>query len=101
MKLWIDDKREAPQGWTAVKSSRDALRLVQTGIVDEVSFDHDLGGEDTAYKVATYIEEMAFMGMIPRLKWQIHSQNPVGRDRILAALERAEVFWGHEKIVAS
>lgn len=42
MKLWVDDRREAPEGWTRVKSITEAIRaLDQFGFTD-VSLDHDI-----------------------------------------------------------
>lgn len=60
VKLWIDDLRPAPAGWTWVKTSADALVVVRSGLVQEISFDHDLGGDDTAMPVARFIEELAY-----------------------------------------
>lgn len=42
MKLWLDDIRPAPTGWTWVKTAEEALSLLKTGTVEEASLDHDL-----------------------------------------------------------
>jgi len=93
MKLWIDDIRIAPNDWHWVKTSEEAIAAFIYNTITEVSFDHDLGGEDTGYKVAEYIEFAAQFGFQPRIKWQVHSANPVGRKRIAAAMNSAERFW--------
>lgn len=42
-KLWLDDVRPAPEGWTWCKNIEDAKALLLTGTVVEASLDHDLG----------------------------------------------------------
>lgn len=93
MKLWIDDVRKAPDGWTWVKSSSDAIKMILKNEIEEISFDHDLGGEDTAYRVATMIEEKAHDKKIPRMIWYIHSANPVGERNIRMAMQNADKYW--------
>lgn len=43
VKLWLDDVRPAPPGWTHVRSVNEALALLATGTVTAASLDHDLG----------------------------------------------------------
>jgi hypothetical protein len=93
MKLWIDDVRPAPDGWIWAMTLAEALNEIATGDYDEVSFDHDLGGDDTAMPVAKRIEELAYLGDLEPPKWRIHSANPVGRANLKAALESADRFW--------
>ena len=98
-KLWIDDVRSPPDHtWHWVKTSSDAIHEILCSIYAgmvyrEISFDHDLGGDDTAYRVATFLEEFAEKGHIARVQWNIHSANPVGRARLQAALTSADKFW--------
>jgi hypothetical protein len=63
-----------------------------------ISLDHDLGAEEngTGYDVAKFIEEAAYKGTLPPIEVRIHSANPVGRKRMLAAIERAQLFWRQE-----
>lgn len=102
MKLWIDDMRQPPRdeemggkAWVWVKTSKDAIEILSVCHVTEMSFDHDLGEEDNGYKVAAFLEEIApyRMAYLGPIKWHIHSQNPVGRERIRAAMESAERMW--------
>jgi hypothetical protein len=94
MRLWIDDVREPPdpERWVWAKTSEEALTIIRNGGVAFISFDHDLDGSDTTYPVANYIERQAQAGVQPP-GWAIHSQNPVGRVNLRAALESAERFW--------
>lgn len=92
MRLWIDDLRNPPDGWWWAKTSADAIGAIECLPVQEVSFDHDLGGDDTAMSVARLIEERAHDGVRPPT-WHIHSANPVGRKNLEAALKSADRFW--------
>ena len=98
MKLWIDDVRPMPQGFDLIaRTSAAALRIIEYNVITFISFDHDLGDDDTAYLVAAKIEELAAIGKMPRVGWQIHSANPIGRQRIEAAMLSAERFWNENK----
>jgi hypothetical protein len=60
MRVWLDDVRVAPSGWTWVKTSADAIALLAAGGVEEISLDHDLGDDvvnGTGYSVVCWIEE--------------------------------------------
>jgi hypothetical protein len=105
MKLWLDDEREAPVrftcfsttcDWTVARNAQDAITFLKTGLVTEISFDHDLGPREhygDGYDVAKWIEEAAFEGRIPRIIWRVHSGNAVGRSQIYMAMKNANDFW--------
>lgn len=42
MKLFVDDIRACPQGWTPAKTVTEAIRILATREVEEVSLDHDI-----------------------------------------------------------
>jgi hypothetical protein len=46
--------------------------------------------DGTGYEVALFIERAVAAGEIPMPAWKVHSMNPVGRARIVAAMESAE-----------
>ncbi|MCO5164931.1 MAG: ATP-binding domain-containing protein [Planctomycetes bacterium] len=87
MRLWLDDLRPPPPGWTWVTTAWDAITGLQAGGVIEISLDHDLGPPEagTGYDVARWIEAEAFHGRLPRLRWGIHSANPIGVARMTVA----------------
>lgn len=94
MRVWLDDVRTPPPGWVWVKTAAAAVDLLDSGGVEEISLDHDLGdGEPSGYVVAVFIEERAYSGSMKPLKWAVHSNNPSGRARIIGALSNAEKFW--------
>jgi hypothetical protein len=94
-KLWLDDVRPPPDlSWTWINNAPAAYNAVLQLDIDEISFDHDLGDKFmTGYTIAQAIEERAYFGNIKRMKWSIHSANPVGRDNIHAAMNNADKFW--------
>lgn len=85
MKLWIDDIRLPPPGWEWAKSSTEAIAILSSNVVDEVSFDHDLGGDDTSRRVVIWICENDFC--FPPV-CRIHSANPVGIDWLEGMINR-------------
>lgn len=108
MRLWIDDVRKPPidAGWTWCKTSKHALDCISIGmgyarLKEEIpyyiiSFDHDLGENDTTIPIAKYFEELAYNGVDFKLEWTIHSANPVGKANLQRILESMERFQ-HEK----
>ena len=95
-KLWIDDIRVAPEGWLWAKSSKEALAMLNDPklIIDEISFDHDLGGDDTTIPVAEFLEEIAYerQDTFPWVKWHIHSANPIGARNLRRILEQMDKY---------
>ena len=49
LRVWLDDDlvdRTAPEGWMQVTTAREAIELLLTGRVVELSLDHDLGDDE-------------------------------------------------------
>ena len=42
MKLFVDDVRACPNGWVLARTVTEAIRLIDTQVVEEVSLDHDI-----------------------------------------------------------
>lgn len=94
--VWLDDLRPIRPGYNALaKTADEAIKLLETGRVQSISLDHDLGPPEagTGYDVAQWIEEAAYEGKINRLDWNIHSANPVGVSNMRQALLSADRFW--------
>lgn len=94
MKLFIDDERDPPNDggkWTIVRSSIEAIEYVlNQGCPAFISFDHDLGGEDTSMVFVHWLieKDMDQPGFIPaELTFTVHSQNPIGARNIQLLLE--------------
>lgn len=84
MKLYLDDCREAPFGWDLIKTAEECIEVLKTGKVEALSLDHDLGEHKTGYEVVLW--------MVQNNVWPadiiIHTMNPVGRQDMLAMIER-------------
>jgi len=97
MKIWLDDIRPMPDGFTHhAKNSSDAVEFIcmNNYEIEKISFDHDLGGRDTGYIVACFIERIVREGKMKTFpEWAIHSANPVGKERINAAMRSAQRFY--------
>ncbi len=102
MKMFIDDER-SPQflehfGFTraeyvdmvVVRSSKDAIQhMIDHGMPIFISFDFDLGGDDTSKTVVKWIIEAVLNKSVtisPEFDWFVHSQNPIGRDWLIGAM---------------
>lgn len=93
MKVFLDDERATPEGWVRVYWPDEAIALLQTGLVNEISLDHDLGDDarGTGYDVLLWIEEaMRLRGFVPP-RMHVHSANPAARVRMLAAVASIQV----------
>lgn len=88
LKVFLDDVREPPEGWVLVRTAAEAIAVLETGNVTDLSLDHDLGDpvNGTGHDVACWIEEaVALRGFVPPTL-SVHSANPVGRQRMLDAI---------------
>jgi len=77
LKVFLDDERKTPAGWTRVYWPEEAIRLLKTNRVTEISLDHDLGDDNhgTGYDVVLWIEEaVATKGFKPPIM-RVHSAN--------------------------
>lgn len=68
MNLWLDDERNPARfgclGWTWVKTAAEAIELIRTQSIEQMSLDHDLGlcddcfGADTEEKIKVVRENL-------------------------------------------
>lgn len=110
--LFIDDERWPPKPWPAdrpplgliARSSKDAiLFMTDNGCPAFISFDHDLGGDDTAMDVVNWMintdldASMKGLRFIPtHFAFDVHSQNPVGAKNISGLLNSYLQFRNSE-----
>ena len=95
MKIFLDDIRECTNPDLIVcRTADEAIKLIGSGDVNYISFDHDLGDEKalTGYDVACYIERLVYYNRITCPDWDVHSANPVGRKRIELAMDSAKML---------
>jgi hypothetical protein len=101
MRLWVDDMRPKPVAYDVwVKTSDEAIAQLKTGKVTAISLDHDLGELQAGdgYQIAKWIEDAALAKKIPRLDWDLHTANPVGRKNMEAALKNADRYWDEAEL---
>jgi hypothetical protein len=89
MKVFLDDVREAPNGWVRTKTVRETIDIIKHNRVQNLSLDHDLGKEETGYDVLRWLEKSVAMEEIDYVPEVIlvHSANPVGRSRMEQAIK--------------
>lgn len=93
MRLWVDDERPMPDSYDfRVECYEDAILILETYEVTKISLDHDLGTEETGYDIACWIERESTRGL-PRIEWNLHTANPVGREKMKMAMEMADRYW--------
>lgn len=92
MRVYLDGERNTPEGRVRVYWPDEAIALLETGEVTEISLDHDLGDDErgTGYDVVLWIEEaVALRGFRPP-KIAVHSANSSARDKMLAGIRTIE-----------
>ena len=94
MKIWLDDVRPAPEGYTHCHSVREAIEAIEKGEKTEeieiVDCDHDLGdyacdGGD-GIKLLDWLVERGTLYPV-----RLHTMNPVGRENMQRIINR---YWG-------
>lgn len=99
--IWLDDERPVPkcldktfQDLIICRSYKEAITALDVMRYDGsweiyISFDHDLGTQESGYDVAKYIVEH----QIKIKGYRVHSMNPVGVLNITQLLEH----YGYKK----
>jgi hypothetical protein len=98
MRVYLDDERETPPGFTRTYTADETIELLRPGCVTELSLDHDLGDEaaGTGYDVLLWIEKaVAEECFSPPAKITIHSANAGARPKMLAAVEAIRRLAGY------
>ncbi len=92
LKLYLDDQRPAPSGWTLAKTADDAIEILRTGDVAELSLDYDLGDpiHGTGLQVLDWLESALADGRIRMPQLSAHSGSLIGRRRLEAQIEWLE-----------
>ena len=89
MKVYLDDERQIPTGWIRVFWPDEAIALLATGQVQELSLDHDLGDDarGTGYDVVLWIEEAVVLRAFVPPTIHVHSANSSAREKMLSGIE--------------
>ena len=87
-KLYLDDLRPFPEGNIGVRSYTEFITYItDSGLPDFISFDHDLGLEESGYDCAKWLVNYCLDNNFRLPKFDVHSQNPVGKENILSLLQ--------------
>lgn len=88
MKVFLDDERPTPDGWFRVYWPDEAIQVLKSGAVEEISLDHDLGDEarGTGYDVVLWIEEAVALHGFKPPRIFVHSANSPASDKMRAGV---------------
>lgn len=94
MKVYLDDIRKPPAGWKLVKWPDEAIKLLKTGQVKEISLDHDLGDDErgTGYDVVLWIEKQVVINKFNPPKIKVHSANVSARKKMELGIKSIKRF---------
>ena len=94
MKLYLDDERAAPSGWTQAYTAPEAIVLLSQGGWQEVSLAHDLGAAEngTGHDVLVWVEGRAAEGLEVPEVIGVHTANPAARVKMLLGVVSIERF---------
>jgi hypothetical protein len=91
IKVWLDDERKAPIGWVSFKTVPELITFYNKNYekIMELSLDHDLGEDTpTGYDFIKWLEEKMYFKKFEKLpKINVHSANPVGKKRMIQAID--------------
>lgn len=87
IKLYLDDLRPIPNEFIGVRSYTEFINYInQNGLPDFISFDHDLGLEESGFDCAKWLVNYCLDKKIGLPEFTVHSQNPVGKKNIESLL---------------
>ena len=103
VRLYLDDVRKCPVGWTLARSFAEAVDIMRNWNVVEASLDHDLGACNDCLRADAHAAEtlhcehvpdgrafvkwMVATGCWPRKKPVVHSANPSGAASMRAMID--------------
>lgn len=93
IKLFVDDWREAPEGWHWARTITEAVRLLEAGFVEVVSLDHDIVKSATGmdFSDENFSTVARYLAVLPPdrlpVRVYIHTANPEGAKLMMAMLQ--------------
>lgn len=98
LKVWLDDIREAPKGWTRTYTVDETIEQLKTKQVQKLSLDNDLGIERLqGFKVLDWLEEQVYIDQffpIPTIF--VHSSNAARQEHMSRAIESIHRIRAHQ-----
>jgi len=96
MKVYLDDERVTPEGWFRVYEPASCIGILETGMVTEISLDHDLGSDDlhgTGYDVILWIEEQVANNNFVPPRMVVHSSNSSARIKMELGIKQIRKLY--------
>jgi hypothetical protein len=92
MRIYMDDARNTPHGWTRTYTVEETITMLESRMVTFLSLDNDLGeGQAEGYKVLDWLEEQVYTDMtFPIPEITIHSSNAARVEYMQRALRSIE-----------
>ena len=93
MRIFIDDLREAPEGYDLARNFGEFQELIKQAKekgepIESISFDNDLGeGEKEGYEIMKWLAEAHPEYMAGETELKVHSANPKARENMEAYIE--------------
>jgi hypothetical protein len=82
--------------WVVIRSSQEAIDyVIANGPPQEISFDHDLGGNDTSIQFIKWLINYTMdypLIQFPQ-RFAVHSANPVGAENIRCMMNNFITFY--------
>jgi hypothetical protein len=105
MKVFLDDERTPPEGWTLYKKPWEVIELLKAGKVTEISLDHYLGLDsyvkpNTGLDVAEFIAQGAKDGTLNRLVIYFHTCDEEVQWKMRACMRDAYDAWDDQDKIA-
>ncbi len=99
IKLFLDDERTPPEGWVYIRRPEEAIDILKTGKVAEISLDHDLGDDagGTGYDVLLWIEEAVAIRELVPPRMIVHSANPSARQKMEAWIKSIYAIYEKDR----
>jgi len=97
MKLYVDDRRAAPSGWTLVRSANEAIARLSQGDVEQLSLDYDLGDPNrgTGVDILVWLKAALTRGELSLPKLYAHSGSTLGRHRLQDRIAELEMIFSN------
>lgn len=91
MKIWLDDVRPAPPGWTWLRTVDETVHMLAQGNVEELSLDYHLTHSDPDRYGVEVLNHLYNLGRSEELPVvHIHSSNPFGAAHLSLVLRAIE-----------
>ena len=105
MEVWLDDQcdsvRPTPAGWVGVKTAHEVITLLETGEVEALDLDHDLGDDKivgNGNDVLVWLEKaVAMRRFVPPSTIKVHSANQAVYTKMLQAIENIKRYAAENK----